>query len=105
MYIYQMTQLSIFVLEPEDTNDENHRGTTGEWDGRRRNAAAAAASRRRAKQRRETQATNQGIGGSDGTNAVNSIANKPPQDRPDAKHHLKVQSLTFPMALQSHTNV
>ena len=84
------------ILDSEDTNDENHRGSSGEWDGRRRSAAAAAASRRRAKQRREAQGTTQGIGGHDANNAVSSIANKAPQDRPDAKHHLKVTlSLTY----------
>ena len=78
------------IPDSEDTNDENHRGSSGEWDGRRRSAAAAAASRRRAKQRREATGTTQGIGGHDSNNAVSSIANKAPQDRPDSKHHLKV---------------
>ena len=75
--------------DSEETNDENHRAVTGEWDGRRKNAAAAAASRRRAKQRRETQGVTPGIGGQETNNTVPSMNSKPPQDRPDAKHHLK----------------
>ena len=82
------------ISDSEDTNDENHRGSSGEWDGRRRSAAAAAASRRRAKQRREATGTTQGMVGHDSNNAVASIANKAPQDRPDSKHHLKV-TLSF----------
>ena len=77
-------------VDSEDTNDENNKAS-GEWDGRRRSAAAAAASRRRAKQRREAQGGPQGIGGTDTNHALSSMANKPPQDRPDAKHHLKVK--------------
>ena len=77
-------------LDSEDTNDENHKAT-GEWDGRRRSAAAAAASRRRAKQRKEAQGATHGIGGADTNHALSSMANKPPQDRPDAKNHLKVK--------------
>ena len=76
-------------LDSEDTNDENHKAT-GEWDGRRRSAAAAAASRRRAKQKRDNQGVPHAIGGADTNHSLTSTANKPPQDRPDAKHHLKV---------------
>ena len=76
-------------IDSEDTNDENHKAT-GEWDGRRRSAAAAAASRRRAKQKREAQGVPHAIGGADTNHSLTSTANKPPQDRPDAKHHLKV---------------
>ena len=77
-------------LDSEDTNDENHKAS-GEWDGRRRSAAAAAASRRRAKQKREAIGGPQGMGGPDTNHGLSSMANKPPQDRPDAKHHLKVE--------------
>ena len=76
-------------IDSEDTNDENHKAT-GEWDGRRRSAAAAAASRRRAKQRKEAQGATHGMGGADTNHTLSSMANKPPQDRPDAKNHLKV---------------